>query len=110
MPNALNVDEASSGYDAFSILKYGIDRGGNPFPIALYAWGSGQSALYSYMMIPFILIGGLTVYTMRLPMALIGIATLYMIYYLIKNIFDNKKIALIRGCIFCNMSMAYNEK
>lgn len=26
MPNALNCDEASSGYEAFSILNYGIDR------------------------------------------------------------------------------------
>lgn len=26
MPNALNCDEASAGYEAFSILNYGIDR------------------------------------------------------------------------------------
>ena len=26
MPNALNCDEASAGYEAFSIINYGIDR------------------------------------------------------------------------------------
>lgn len=26
IPNALNCDEASAGYEAFSILNYGIDR------------------------------------------------------------------------------------
>lgn len=26
MPNALNCDEASEGYEAYSILNYGIDR------------------------------------------------------------------------------------
>ena len=26
MPNGLNTDEASSGYEAYSILNYGIDR------------------------------------------------------------------------------------
>ncbi len=26
MPNAFNCDEASAGYEAFSILNYGIDR------------------------------------------------------------------------------------
>ena len=26
VPNALNCDEASAGYEAFSILNYGIDR------------------------------------------------------------------------------------
>lgn len=98
-PNALNVDEASSGYDAFSLFRYGKDRGGNSYPVYLYAWGSGQSVLYSYIMIPFIMLGGLSVYTMRLPMALIGIAALYIFYYLLKNIFDNKKLATI-GTIF----------
>ncbi len=95
IPNALNADEASSGYDAYAIMKYGMDRAGNSYPIELYAWGSGQSVLYSYIMIPFIAIGGLSVYTMRLPMALIGIASLYMIYYLLKNMFEKEKISLI---------------
>ena len=58
-PNALNVDEASSGYDAFSLMKYGVDRGGNSYPVYLYAWGSGQSVLYSYLMIPVLMITGL---------------------------------------------------
>ncbi len=80
-------------------MKYGIDRAGNRLPVELYAWGSGQSVLYSYIMIPFLLLEGLTLYTMRLPMALIGIASLYMMYYLLKNIFDDKKIALV-GVMF----------
>lgn len=94
-PNALNVDEASSGYDAFSLMKYGVDRGGNSYPVYLYAWGSGQSVLYSYLMIPVLMITGLCEYGIRLPMAIIGIISLYVFYYLIKNIFDNKKMALI---------------
>lgn len=32
-PSALNCDEASSGYEAFSILNYGIDRNGNHLPV-----------------------------------------------------------------------------
>ena len=95
MPNALNVDEASSGFDAFSLMKYRIDRKGNSFPIVLYAWGSGQSVLYSLITIPFIALGGLTEFTIRAPMAIVGIISLYVIYYLIKNIFDDKKIALL---------------
>lgn len=94
-PNALNVDEASSGYDAFSLMKYGVDRGGNSYPVYLYAWGSGQSVLYSYLMIPVLMITGLCEYGIRLPMAIIGIISLYVFYYLIKSIFDNKRMALI---------------
>lgn len=94
-PNALNVDEASSGYDAFSLMKWGIDRGGNSYPVYLYAWGSGQSVLYSYLMIPVIAVTGLTEYGIRLPMAITGVISLYVFYYLIKNIFDNKKYGII---------------
>ena len=50
-PNALNTDEASAAYEAFSIGNYGIDRNGNSLPVFLIAWGSGQNALYSYLMI-----------------------------------------------------------
>lgn len=95
MPNALNVDEASSGYEAYSIMKYGIDRNGNSYPVFLYSWGEGQNALLSYIMIPFIAIIGLSEFSIRLPMAIIGIISLYAFYYLLKNIFDNKKIALL---------------
>ncbi len=39
-PNALNVDEASAGYDAYSILTTGSDRNGNFLPVYFVAWGS----------------------------------------------------------------------
>lgn len=99
-PNALNVDEASSGYDAFSLMKWGVDRAGNPYPVYLYAWGSGQSVLYSYLMIPVIAVTGLTEYGIRLPMAITGVISLYVFYYLIKNIFDNKKYGIIATAFF----------
>ena len=70
-PKGLNVDEASSGYDAYSILEFGCDRNGNKFPVFLEAWGSGQNALYSYLMIPFIKLFGLNVITTRLPMVIL---------------------------------------
>ena len=72
LPNALNVDEASAGYEAYSILQNGIDRNGKAFPVFLEAWGSGQNALYSYICIPFILVFGLNAFAIRLPMSIIG--------------------------------------
>ena len=99
-PNALNVDEASSGYDAFSLMKWGVDRAGNSYPVYLYAWGSGQSVLYSYLMISVIAVTGLTEYGIRLPMAITGVISLYVFYYLIKNIFDNKKYGIIATAFF----------
>lgn len=101
MPNGLNIDEASSGYDAFSIINYGVDRNGNSLPVVLYAWGSGQSVLYSILMIPFVFFGGLTEFTIRAPMALIGVLSILVMYFLLKSIFeDNKKIALVGAFFF----------
>ena len=89
-PNALNLDEASAGYDAWSILNYGIDRNGKFIPAFLIAWGSGQNALYSYMMIPFIKLMGLNVLSVRLPMAITGCISLIVFYKLLKELKDEK--------------------
>ncbi len=99
MPNALNCDEASSGYEAFSIFKYGIDRTGNKLPAFLESWGGGQNALLSYLMIPFIAILGLNTLSIRLPMAILGCISLVILYLLLKKI-TNKKVAIIGLAFF----------
>ena len=99
MPNALNCDEASSGYEAFSILNYGIDRTGNKLPVFLESWGGGQNALLSYLMIPFIAVLGLNTLSIRLPMAILGCISLVILYMLLKKI-ANKKIAIIGLAFF----------
>ena len=83
-PNGFNCDEASIGYEAYSVLNYGIDRNGNSWPVFLEAWGSGQNALYMYIIMPFIKLFGLTVLSVRLPMALIGCISLIVMYNLLK--------------------------
>ena len=89
-PNALNVDEASSGYESWSILNYGIDRNGKFLPVFLIAWGSGQNAFYSYLMMPFVAILGLNMWSLRLPMAIIGCISLIIMYLLLKELKDEK--------------------
>ena len=98
-PNALNVDEASAGYDAYSILTTGHDRNGNFLPVYFVAWGSGQSVLLSYLMIPFIALFGLSTLSIRLPMAIISCISLVVFYLLLKEI-SNKKMALIGLAFF----------
>ncbi len=97
-PGGLNQDEASAGYDAFAIMKYGIDRNNISLPVHLIAWGSGQNALYSYLCIPFIAGLGLTSISIRLPMGIIGSISIYLLYRLLKD-FYNDKVALV-GMIF----------
>ena len=90
-PVGLNQDEASSAYDAWSVANYGIGRNGESFPVHFIAWGSGQNALYGYLMIPFIQLFGLSNLAIRLPMALVGCISLVIFYYFMKSAFDKKK-------------------
>ena len=80
IPQGLNADEASAGYEAWALLQQGIDRHGYRYPVHLVAWGGGQNALYGYLTMPFIKLLGLNLLSFRLPQALLGVAALFVMY------------------------------
>lgn len=82
LPGGLNQDEASIGYDAWALLHYGIDRNGFSWPVNLVAWGSGQNALYAWLSMPFIALGGLSVLSIRLLAAVLGALVLWLFWRL----------------------------
>jgi len=86
VPGGLNQDEASMGYDSYALLKYGIDRNGQHNPVHFIAWGSGQNALLSYISMPFIAIGGLNVFSVRLFPALFSVFCLIIFYLFCKKL------------------------
>ena len=49
IPIGINVDEAGTMYDAYTIANYGTDRFGNTYPVYMINYGGGQSALYTYL-------------------------------------------------------------
>lgn len=85
IPGGLNQDEASTGYDAWALLSEGIDRNGVSWPVHFIAWGSGQNALYAYLSMPFIAIFGLTVTSIRLAAACMGILSVWIFWRLGKR-------------------------
>ncbi len=99
IPGGLNQDEASSGYDAWSLAHYGIDRNGTFLPSYHISWGSGASVLLSYLLIPFIWVFGLTVWTLRLPSLLISITAVWVFYLLLRRL-HNEKTALLGTFFF----------
>jgi hypothetical protein len=82
-PPGLNQDEASTAYDAFSLVRHGVDRHGVRFPVVLVSWGSGMYALASYLEAPFIWLLGLKVWVARLPFLFAGIASLPLFFRLL---------------------------
>ena len=98
MPPGINVDEASIGIEAYDLYKFGVDRNGISYPIHLISWGSGQNALYAYMIIPFIALNGLNAVSIRLPMLISGIFSLPLMYLAGKKL-SGKKFGLL--AMFC---------
>ena len=80
IPPGLHQDEAASGYAAWALLNFGIDRNGFSWPALLVDAGSGKSVLYSYLTLPFIALGGLNVTVLRIPMVLTGILALFLMW------------------------------
>ena len=93
-PSGFTPDEASFGYDAYSILKTGRDQWGNFLPITLKSFGDGKMPLYAYLSIPSILIFGLSEFAVRFPNALLGSLAIVVLFFLTKEVFKNKKLAL----------------
>jgi len=90
IPAGLHQDEVANGVDAYDILHYRMDRTGIHNPIQFISWGSGQSALYGYLAIPFIYLWGLTQTTLRLPNLIAGILTLPLIFLAGRKILNIK--------------------
>lgn len=89
IPGGFNQDGAMAAVDAKALADYGTDRLGMSLPVHFTAWGYGQmSVLLSYLMVPFIKIGGLNEVTARLPLLIISLFGLLALYGFIKDSFD----------------------
>lgn len=82
----LSSDEASLGYNAYSILKTARDEYGNFLPLTLNSFGDYKSILYVYLCLPFIYLLGLTEFSIRLPSIICGSLLPLILYFLIKKI------------------------
>ena len=82
IPNGFSPDEASYGYNGYSLLLTGKDRFGNAFPIFADNFGDLISTSYMWLMVPSIWFFGLDEFAVRLPAALVGIITVFVLYKL----------------------------
>lgn len=94
-PAGLNADEAALGYNAYSLLSTGKDEFGSPWPIHFTSFGDYKPGLYVYLSMPFIRILGLNVWGVRLPSAILGAASVFLIYFLVKKLLKEERVGLI---------------
>src|SRR3989344_1501138 len=67
VPPSPDWDEVSLGYNALSIMQTGKDEYGQSLPVILRSFDDYKPALYTYLVIPFIKVFGLTTLAVRLP-------------------------------------------
>lgn len=95
VPPALNWDEVSLGYNAYSILKTGKDEWGRRLPLSFEAFGDFKLPGYIYTSIPFIATLGLNAFSVRLPSMAAGIFSLLFLYLITKKLTNSQTTALL---------------
>lgn len=83
IPPGLTPDEASLGYNAYSILKTGHDEYGQLLPVIFTSFGDYKPGVYIYLTVPSVAILGLNEFAVRLPGALAGIFAVWLLYLII---------------------------
>lgn len=92
---ALNADEAAIAYNAYSLIETGMDEHGNPWPVHFQSFNDYKPGGYFYLVLPFVKLLGPTEWAVRIPGALLGVATVLILYLLVKELFKDETLALV---------------
>ena len=85
-PVSLNIDEVSNGYAAYSLLHTGRDEWGAIAPLVFYSLGDYKPPANTYLEVPAIALFGLTEFSVRLPVAVIGALTSLVFIVLLRRL------------------------
>ncbi len=89
VPISLHGDEIGVGYNAYSLLRAGVDEYGKKWPLILRS--DVPPGIY-YFTIPFIGIFGLTNFAVRFPSVIIGIGGIVALYLLVIELLNTLPI------------------
>jgi 4-amino-4-deoxy-L-arabinose transferase-like glycosyltransferase len=103
IPAGFFCDEASIGYNAYSILTTGKDEYGVSFPIFFQSFGDYRPPLAIYSAIPFVGIFGLNEMATRLPSMFYGLLTIVTMYFIGSKIGRNRSLGLLTAFIAATM-------
>lgn len=106
VPVGIHADEASYGYDAYSLLKTGKDIWGNQYPLIFKSFGEYKLNL-PYLIAPAISAFGLNTFSTRLPSAVLGLGTVVMLYLTLSNIRPARALNLFLSIIFAASPWAF---
>lgn len=91
LPDGLQQDEASIGYEAYCLANFGIDRNGYPWPVYPITWGSGGgSPLMIYCNVLTTKLFGTRVFSIRFVTAFFGTLTLLLFFLVLLRLYGRK--------------------
>lgn len=93
LPNGLHWDEQDTGYQADSLIKTGRDYFGRPLPLFFHSFADWRTPILIYAAAPFVKVFGLTPLAVRLPSAISGVISVFLIYLLASSLFKSPKIS-----------------
>lgn len=94
-PIGFHVDEASLGYNAFSLLSTGKDDNGNFLPLYIDMFGDNRPSGYHFLTILPVMIFGLTEFATRFSAALFGALTVFAMFFVAYGLTKKRGVSLL---------------
>jgi 4-amino-4-deoxy-L-arabinose transferase-like glycosyltransferase len=101
IPGSVYWDEASIGYNAYSIATDLKDEWGDKLPLHFRAFGEFKLPVYIYSSAVLVKVIGLNEYAVRLPAVFYSLGTLVVVFLLMKKITGKDSIAILSSFILC---------
>lgn len=99
VPLGFHIDEASLGYNGYSLLLTGKDENSNKNPLYIDMFGDNRPSGYHYLTVVPIKIFGLNEFATRFPGAIFGSLIFIPFFFLVQFLFNNKKISLLSSLL-----------
>lgn len=100
IPSSAYWDEASIGYNAYSVLITGKDEWGETLPLHFRAFGEFKLPVYIYSVVLSESLFGLTPFAVRFPSVIFGLLSVVGLYLVVMKITKTKSIALLSAFLF----------
>lgn len=94
-----HADELAFGYSAYSLGITGADEFGKKMPLLLQSFGDYKMSLNAYVLLPFVRVFGLEEWVVRLPAVILGLLSVILAYFLVKELLEDKKLALVSSLL-----------
>src|SRR3989344_2294136 len=86
VPPELFGDELDVGYHAYSLLHTGRDYQGQFLPTYIHSFSEWRAPLLMYATVPSVAIFGLNEWGVRLPAAVAGVLSVYLLYIIVSEL------------------------